>query len=168
MRKKIGTIWFAVCVITLVMIIAGCATIFKGSSQEIKINSTPASAKVVIKTTEGMVFWEGSTPANVLVAKKYEYMVTISLAGYKETTVNIMHQGIEGWFWGNLLCGGVIGIVVDLVDGAIHKMGPQDINVTLATAHLQNGSEVIYAVFFALDSHGDLRSMAVPLQKDVQ
>lgn len=168
MRKKIGMIWFTVCVITLALIIAGCATIFKGTSQEVKINSTPAQAKIVVKTTMGVIFWEGATPANVLLAKKNEYTVTISLAGYKETTVNVMHDGIEGWFFGNLLCGGVLGMVVDLVNGAIHKLGPLDINVTLATAHLQDNSEVLYAVFYALDSHGDLRSMAVPLQKDVR
>jgi len=168
MRKKIGMICLTVCVITLALIIAGCATIFKGSSQEIRINSTPAQAKIVVKTTTGATFWEGATPANVLVSKKNEYMVTISLAGYKETTVGVTHDGIEGWFFGNLLCGGVLGMVIDLVDGTIYKLAPQEINVTLATARLQDNSDVLYAVFYALDSHGDLRSMAVPLQKDVR
>ncbi len=165
MQKRLTTLWIVVGIVSVALILAGCATIFKGSSQEVKINSTPSQAKVVVKTTLGMTVWEGSTPASVRLSKKNEYMVTISMDGYKEQTVNIIHDGIEGWFWGNLICGGVIGIVVDLVDGAIHRMGPSDITVTLATAHLQDNSEVKLAVFYALDDDGQLRSMAVPLQK---
>jgi predicted membrane protein len=148
------------------LIIAGCATIFKGSDQSIKINSTPSQAKVVIKTTGGVLKWEGVTPATTKLSKKDEYVATISLTGYKDKEISISHTGIEGWFWGNLLCGGVIGIVVDLVTGAIHTMGPEDINVTLATAQLENGRIAIYAVFQALDSKGELRSLAVPLEPD--
>jgi uncharacterized protein YceK len=150
--------------LTVALVLAGCATIFKGTDQEIKINSTPSQAKLVIKTSGGVVTWEGATPATVKLARKNEYIVTVSLQGYKDRDVNITHASIEGWFWGNLLCGGVIGIIVDATNGAMHRLGPDDISVALTTAQLDDGRTVIYAVFHAMDSSGQLRSLAVPLE----
>lgn len=164
MRRLQLTSIVIILLISVGLIIAGCATIFKGSDHEIKINSTPSQAKVVIKTTAGIVRWEGVTPATTKLPKKDEYIAIISLQGYKDKEVGITHTGIEGWFWGNLLCGGVIGIVVDLTNGAMHTMSPNEINVTLVTAQMENGRTVIYAVFQALDSKGELRSLAVPME----
>jgi hypothetical protein len=158
--------WFAAFVLASVVIISGCATIMKGSDQEVRIDSVPSQAKVSVKTMGGVTFWEGVTPARVKVPKKNEYIVTISLQGYKESTVNITQSGIEGWFWGNLLCGGVIGIVVDAVNGAMHKMSPDEISVTLTTASLGNNQSALYAVFHALDNNGELRNLVVPMIKD--
>jgi len=147
--------------------VSGCATIMKGSKAKIGITSSPAAAHVVIKTLAGgAVMFEGTTPATASIAKNHEYVCTVSLEGYKDQAVNITQGGIEGWFWGNLLCGGIIGIVVDLTNGAMHKLEPENINVTLATAYLPNGEETLYAVFRALDSHGELRSYAVPFVRD--
>jgi uncharacterized protein YceK len=166
MQQSNRVVLFVAVLMVMVLIVAGCATIMKGSDQEVRINSTPSQAQVTVKTMAGVNFWEGSTPAHVKLAKKNEYVVTISMQGYKESTVNVTHSGIEGWFWGNLICGGVIGIVVDAVNGAMHKLAPEEISVTLTTAYLDNDRAVIYAVFHALDSEGQLRSMAVPMIKE--
>jgi hypothetical protein len=153
-------------IITSTVLIVGCATIFKGSDATINITSTPTAAKVAISSTGGMRMFDGVTPAVVKLPKKNEYIVTISLSGYKDATVNILKDGIEGWFWGNLLCGGVIGIVVDLVTGAMNKLEPEQISVSLALAHNMKGEQVIYAVLYALDNEGQLRSLAVPLERN--
>ncbi|MBI3004815.1 MAG: PEGA domain-containing protein [Ignavibacteriales bacterium] len=147
----------------IVVLFVGCATIMKGSDQQVRINSTPASAKVMIKTTGGMTVFEGTTPAMTKISRKNEYTVTVSLEGHKDATVNIMKESIEGWFWGNLLCGGVIGIIVDASNGAMHHLSPDEISVTLTTAYLGGKQKALYAVFHATDREGQLRSLAVPL-----
>lgn len=143
----------------------GCATIMKGTEQDISIQSNPSNAKVVVKTTGGVEVWNGVTPATVKLSKKKEYVVTVQLSGYKDATVQIT-QSFEAWAIGNLICGGVVGIVVDAVDGAIWKLEPDQIMVTLSTALLENGEPQLYAVFYTMDNEGQLRSMAIPLIKD--
>ncbi len=94
-------------------------------------------------------------------------MVTVSMQGYRESTVSITKEGIEGWFWGNILCGGIIGIIVDLTNGAMHKLGPEYIFVDLIVAHIPGKDDTVYAAFQALDSQGQLRSLSVPLVKKI-
>jgi len=161
-------ILFSVVLVTLVsiLIIAGCATIIKGTSQDISIQSNPSSGKIIIKTSGGVEVFNGVTPATAKLAKKHEYVVTVQLAGYKDGTVMI-GQSFEAWTIGNLLCGGVIGLVIDAVDGAMWKLEPDQIMVTMTTASLENGETKLYAVFYALDRDGQLRSMAIPMIKDI-
>ena len=166
MHNNRTILWSLFTVVLCVFILSGCATIFKGSDHQLRINSTPAAAKVVVKATNNIVFFEGTTPASTKVPKKNEYIVTISLSGYKDATVNVLKDGIEGWFWGNLLCGGVVGIVVDLVTGAINKLSPDEISVSLVTAYNQKTqNQELYAALQAYDQEGNLRHLLVPLQR---
>lgn len=149
----------------LMLFLSGCATIIKGTSQDISIQSNPSNAKVVVKATGGVEVFSGMTPATAKLSKKKEYTVTVSLDGYKDGTV-MVSQGFEAWTIGNILCGGIIGLIIDAVDGAIWKLEPDQIMVTMATASLENGETRLYAVFYAMDSNGELRSTAVPMIKE--
>ena len=52
-------------------------------------------------------------------------------AGYKTSEVRI-HSTINGWYFGNLLLGGVIGmVVVDPLTGAMYTLSPDHIQETL-------------------------------------
>ncbi len=152
------------CIASLVFIVS-CATIIKGTKQDVSISSNPDRATVVVKTTGGVIEYNGITPAVVNLSKKNEYLVTISLLGYKETTIQIS-QSFEPWVIGNLICGGVIGIVIDAVDGAMYKLEPDQVMVSLVTATNGNFDTRPYVIFRALDSKGQLRSLNVPLVKD--
>lgn len=145
--------------------IAGCATIFKGTTQDIAVKSTPEKATVSIKTMAGMEMFSGSTPVTAKLGKKYAYIATIKMDGYKETTIQIS-QSLEGWFIGNLLCGGILGMIIDYANGAMWNLEPESINVTLATAYIDGVETQTYAVFKAVDNSGQLRTLAIPLIKD--
>ena len=147
------------------VLVSGCATIFKGSSQKIVINSTPAEANISIKNNGGVEVFTGKTPSTVKLSKKHEYVVTIQLKGYKESVIQVT-QTLEGWFLGNILCGGVVGIIIDAVDGAMWDLEPENIQVSLTTAYLNGTETQTYAIFKALDNQGQLRTLAVPLIKD--
>jgi hypothetical protein len=161
MKKTV--LLFVSCIVCITLIV-GCASIMKGSDQQIKIKSTPSAAKVVVKSTDGLVMFDGTTPATVKLTKKKEYIVTVTMEGYKESTANITKQGIEGWFWGNIICGGLIGIVVDITSGAINKLGPEEISIEMKTAYLENQEET-FVLFQALDENGHLRSLSIPMVK---
>ena len=156
-------VWASVVVFLFTLV--GCATIFKGSSQEVGINSNPAKATVKVKSLAGVEVFSGTTPVTVKLPKKKEYIVTIGLEGYKESTVQLT-QTMEGWFWGNLICGGVLGMVIDFVSGAMWNLEPEQVSVSLVTASLDGVDMRTYAVFMALDEEGQLRSLAVPLIRD--
>jgi hypothetical protein len=94
-----------------------------------------------------------------------EYNVIIRMEGYKETTVFI-NNTFDPLFLGNILCGGIVGMVVDAATGAMWELEPDMIHISLATASLIDGSTQTYAVFRALDADGNLRTMSVPLIKE--
>lgn len=116
---------------------SSCASIFTKSTYPVIINSDPADADITITTSKGKLVYEGSTPAVVKLKSstgyfaKAEYLVTISLQGYKDQTVSI-GSNIEGWYFGNILFGGIIGmLIVDPVTGAMWTLDTEEINVKL-------------------------------------
>jgi hypothetical protein len=147
-------------------LVVGCASIMKGSKQNIALSSSPSPANVVVKTTGGVNVFEGQTPTTVRLAKNKEYIVTVTLPGYKDATASVSKDGIEGWFWGNILCGGIIGIIVDASNGAMNKLGPDQVNIQLSTAYLPGQEKAVYAVVHGRDSQGQLRHLAIPLLED--
>ncbi len=83
------------------------------------------------------------------------------MAGYQPQTVAITKE-TNSWVWGNLVCGGIIGIIVDYSSGAAYKLQPDEISITMLKASL-DGEDGFYAVFCRLDDNGELRHMMVPL-----
>ncbi len=150
--------------LVLALFAISCASIISGTSQNVSINSTPDGAKVVVKTSGGMMVYNGTTPSTCKLQRKNEYIVYITMEGYKEQQVIIDHS-FNAWVIGNLICGGVLGLIIDAVDGAMWNLEPEMIRVELITA-FRDGKAHRYAVIGALDETGQLRTMAVPLIPD--
>jgi len=119
------------------MLFPGCASIFTKSSYPVAINSEPEGAKITIVNKKGEMVYSGKTPANVTLDPSSKYMsgekliVTFSKAGYEEQKVYI-NSKIEGWYWANILLGGLIGmLVVDPLTGAMYKLDTKAIDVVL-------------------------------------
>ena len=157
--------------IVLNVLLAGCASIMTGTSQDYKISSTPDGAYVKIEhgpdLRKNIFVWEGTAPAIVKLRREYEYKVTISLDGYKTEEVLLGHA-TNGWVWWNLLCGGVLGFGIDLSNCAAKKLQPDELSIELITALTPNGKKSVYALFTALDSNGELRILPVPLISEHQ
>ena len=142
----------------------GCASIVHGTKQPVSINSTPTQADFEVKTEGGTIVFQGKTPATATLERKNSYDVTINLAGYQEARIHISKE-FDPLFLGNLLCGGVIGMIVDASNGAMNKLTPESINVTLVTASIENGAKEVYAVCRIIDDEGQLKTMVIPLIK---
>lgn len=124
----------------IAMSIAGCATIMgQGKPETLNVRSTPERAKVIITDETGTKIFEGQTPTSLSLEKKKEFfrgkkydVQIISLNGEEKTiTVNTK---VGGWYFGNLLLGGLIGLlIVDPATGGMWVLDTNDIDVTFNT-----------------------------------
>jgi PEGA domain len=100
--------------------LTGCATIISGTHQEVKINSLPAGAAV---TVDGAP--RGVTPVVLKLSRRPSHTLTLQKDGFQPESC-IINSGFNGWFLGNILLGGVIGMAVDGIDGASSKLEVPD------------------------------------------
>lgn len=115
-----------VILVTSVMIfIGGCATIATGRNESVTFQSTPAGASVAIN---GATI--GTTPLTTMIPKKSGQTLTISKPGYKTFTTT-MTTTVNGWFFGNIALGGLIGSTTDAATGSMYEYSPQQYMVTL-------------------------------------
>lgn len=95
---------------------SGCATITRGTSEQITVQSEPSGASV--RLSNGFT---GVTPAIFTVPRKGDIIVKASKEGYEDGVLtlkaHVSGKGTAGVL-GNALIGGVIGIGVDVATGA--------------------------------------------------
>jgi hypothetical protein len=103
----------------------GCATMTKGTTQSIAINSSPSGATVII---DGMPM--GQTPLTISLARSSNHSGVLSLAGYDDAAFTITRKFTNTTF-GNILFGGLIGVGVDAASGANYDLTPDSIYATL-------------------------------------
>ena len=136
------------CFLSLILF-SSCATIISGSKQKVQFASDPSYAKIFI---DGVAV--GRTPFEIKLERNKEYRVLIQLKGYQsyETTLT---QKINGWFFGNILLGGLIGLIVDPITGAMYKLTPKEIYVQMGkqTAFKHKKSEVYVAVALEINKN---------------
>ena len=144
--REFGLCWnlsqkFLGCFCLLSSIIAassGCASIVSKSNWPINVRSTPDQADVTITDArDGTKLFEGKTPTLVTLSSKggyfrgKTYLVEISQKGLDTRTIQIKSY-MNGWYVGNLVFGGLIGIfIVDPLTGAMWTLSPREIDVTL-------------------------------------
>ncbi|MGQ0537794.1 MAG: PEGA domain-containing protein, partial [Gemmatimonadaceae bacterium] len=107
------------------VVMSACATIVHGSKQAVTITSTPPSAAV---TVDGVA--SGTTPVTLRLARKTAHVVRLQLAGYAPHEATL-ERGTSGWVWGNLVFGGLIGVIIDASNGAMYKLSPAELSATL-------------------------------------
>lgn len=123
--------------ITLSTINQGCATIASSSTYPVRIRTEPKNAGISITNKKGVEIYKGNSPATVSLKAgagfftRAEYQVKITAPGYDERIVPITFK-LDGWYWGNLLIGGLLGmLIIDPATGAMWKIADPAINETL-------------------------------------
>ncbi len=109
----------------VVSLTSGCASILKGTTQTIPINSDPPEADILVDGN-----FVGVTPLDVEMQRKRDHLVTIQKDDYRTGTVAVV-KNIGGAVWGNILAGGVIGWGVDAATGAQYNLAPETIFIRL-------------------------------------
>ncbi|GHE59342.1 hypothetical protein [Roseivirga thermotolerans] len=133
MKKTLSLIGAAI----ICLLSTGCASILSKSTYPLSISSNPNS-NIVVTNSKGVEIYKGNTPATVTLKsgdgffKRAEYQIKFTQAGYNEKVVPVTFK-VDGWYWGNLLLGGILGmLIVDPATGAMYKLEQDYINETLS------------------------------------
>lgn len=122
-RKVVGTVTVAA-----FMGVQGCASIVGESRYPVAVSSTPPGASFEVTDKNGVLVHTGNTPSTVTLksGKGYfsgqTYTLRFKKEGYPDKAIEL-DSSLSGWYWGNILIGGVIGmLIVDPLTGAMYKL----------------------------------------------
>jgi len=119
----------------LLALLPSCATIVKQGSQSVAISSQPSGLDFVVKDSEGNTVGSGKTPTSVKLGTGNGYFKPATYTiqtkrGAKVVGEQTITSTISGWYFGNILFGGLIGlVVVDPLTGAMYSL-PKEANVS--------------------------------------
>jgi hypothetical protein len=126
---KIPNVGLLLGALSSALFFAGCASITRGTSEQLMVQSEPSNAQV--KLSNGFT---GLTPVSFTVPRKGDIVVTVSKDGYEPVQIEVKSKldgkGTAG-FLGNALIGGVIGGGIDVATGATLAHLPNPVKVTL-------------------------------------
>lgn len=115
--------------VLLTILASGCATITRGTTDQVLFSSTPDGATVLLTTGQTC-----ETPCKLKVSRKTAFTADFKKEGFKPASVKvktrISGRGAAGAA-GNILIGGVIGIAADAASGATLDHYPNPVVVTL-------------------------------------
>jgi hypothetical protein len=110
----------------------GCASVTRGTTENISISSTPAGATAEVTGLDTPVAC--MTPCVVQAKRNADITVTVNKEGFESQIIPLTKEipatGAAG-FAGNVLLGGVVGMGVDAVTGAALDHKPNPVIVTL-------------------------------------
>jgi len=125
---------------------SGCATVVKGSSQTLTVDTRPPGAACVFTRKGQTIGVVNPTPGSLMVDKSSEAIaVSCTKEGYHESAASIASE-FQAATLGNILIGGIIGIVVDAASGAINQYAPY---VSLVLTPVQFADAAARDAFFA-------------------
>lgn len=99
--------------------LSACASIVKGSSATVAITTPPAQgASCSLSSPEGT--WQLTSPGTATIQRsKHDVQVRCTKEGYQDAAA-VIPSSFEGWTLGNIILGGVVGVVVDASTGAMN------------------------------------------------
>ena len=124
---------------TLIAILSGCASIVSDNKEIVSINSSPQEAEIIITDENHNEIYRGKTPTTVTLNTSdgyfdgQEYTISFRKDGYEAHTLTVGSR-INGWYVGNIVFGGFIGLlVVDPLTGAMWALESDDVDIALRT-----------------------------------
>jgi len=106
--------------------LSGCATVVKGTSQDLAFSTLPEGSTVTVTGGNTCI-----SPCKIKLKRRNPVRVDIAHAGYKPAYVLVKSKW-GGATAGNILLGGVIGGVVDGANGASNFLSPNPVKVKFA------------------------------------
>lgn len=113
-------------VVAVLSLVSGCATVTGGARDpKVEVTSNPPGATVVV---DGQP--RGVTPAIVELSRKSDHEVVIQQASYETAVVPVKRQ-LNPWVFGNVIVGGLIGVVIDVATDSTHWLSTDKVHVNL-------------------------------------
>lgn len=112
---------------------SGCASILDGETQVVTFNSEPKRVKIFINGVQ-----VGVTPLSLQVNRSKNTIVITKKDGYDDEPIPLQTK-LNPYFWGNILCGGVLGSTTDAYTGAMVEYAPNTYYITLEPIKKSDG-----------------------------
>ena len=114
-------------IILMFAIFTNCATIFKGSTEEVNFYSKPSGAEVYINGQ-----YRGNTPLlNLKLKSNKDYFIEIKKDGFVTHSKTIHSELSFGYLVLDILFTGLLGVIVDASTGAWYTFDENDIGAVL-------------------------------------
>ncbi|MBU3666164.1 MAG: hypothetical protein FGM15_09880 [Chthoniobacterales bacterium] len=133
------------------LVLVGCASVVSKSEYPVSITSNPTGADFVVKKSNGLPIASGVTPATITLAasegyfKPAKYTVDFRRKGVVQSVP--LTAKIDGWYFGNILLGGLIGmLIVDPATGAMWALNDTVIATFRQTADAAPGQRSLRIV----------------------
>jgi hypothetical protein len=101
--------------------LSGCATITSGGPRSIAVETQPPGATCEVRRSDNLVGTVPTTPGVVLVTASMRSM-NVRCRRPAETAgpygVAVIAADLNPWYFGNILIGGFIGMIIDMASGA--------------------------------------------------
>lgn len=113
------------------LMMTGCASVTRGTTEAVVINYTPANAKVTTSLGQNCA----ASPCTLIVKRKDKFTVTATAPGYTPQTIPVLTKvkgGGAAGLAGNVIIGGVIGVGVDAATGAALDHYPNPVIINLS------------------------------------
>ena len=105
--------------------LSGCATIVRGTNQDIPVSSYPSGADIIV---DGILY--GKTPTTIQLHRGRPHQLTLELQGYQPYYVSF-RSNMGKAMAGNCCIGGIPGMAVDAYTGAANSLSPEAIHAEL-------------------------------------
>ncbi len=134
---KTNVVMSSVISLAACLMCTGCASIIGGRHADVSIDSYPTNAHVVIHDNNGREVTSLNTPGVVSLKRNRRfflparYTAVIAAPGYEAAQVPI-RSTVNPWILGNIVFGGVPGLIVDNVTGAAWQPRESQIHRQLA------------------------------------
>ncbi|MDH5715681.1 MAG: PEGA domain-containing protein [Candidatus Aminicenantes bacterium] len=109
----------------MVWLLSGCATVFKGTSNNVNFSSDPSAAKVYVNG-----FLMGTTPVKLKLESKKVYQIEFKKEGFETKTFTITNHVGVGWVILDIVLG-LVPVIVDAATGAWYELDQDNINAIL-------------------------------------
>jgi len=120
-------------IIAISAILSSCASIVSRTKWPLTVDSKPEGVHVSITNRAGKEVFAGKTPVATTLKSgsgffaKESYTVALTYKGIETRKINVECK-LNGWYFGNLLIGGLIGLlIVDPATGAMYRLESKDI-----------------------------------------
>lgn len=149
-------------ILLLLFVSSSCASLVSKSTYPIQIGVNPPGANVVItqhsKKNGDKVIYEGQAPCIAVLSasegyfKKSSYTLELSADDRQSKKIPLTF-GVDGWYWGNIFLGGLIGwLIVDPATGAMYAPHQKVILETLGKNNSTSRAEIHFKSLNEIDS----------------
>lgn len=102
-------------------LLVGCATITKGTTQAVTVNTPGVAGAQCTLTSNAVGSKVVQTPATIVLEKGQDGVSVNCKKECYTDGVGVIQSNVEAMAAGNIIAGGVIGLGVDAMSGAMNK-----------------------------------------------